>query len=284
VVREELAPLILPEEDDISAVRFDALVYAIELAYLAGHKNNRARNDLLKRVTAVAGVANIPEIQAKSDLIKNIMETDYVDNADINDFEHIRTELRHLMKYIPKGPKIIYDTHFDDDILSSEWRESELENDELKNYKAKAEFYVRQHQDHLVIAKLKTNKPLTELDVKTLEGILWGEVGSKEDYEKEIGEKPLGEFVREIIGLDMNAAKQAFAAFLDDASLNSQQIYFVNQIIEYIVHNGIMKDLSVLQEAPFSDFGDISEVFTDLSVWNGIYNVIASINANAIAA
>ena len=86
VVREELAPLILPEEDEISAVRFDALVYAIELAYLAGHKNNRARNYLLKRVTAVAGVANIPEIQANSDLIKNIIETDYVDNADIKDF------------------------------------------------------------------------------------------------------------------------------------------------------------------------------------------------------
>ena len=282
-VREELAPLILPEEDEISAVRFDALVYAIELAYLAGHKNNRARNDLLKRVTAVAGVANIPEIQAKSDLIKSIIETDYVDNADINDFEHIRTELRHLMKYIPKGPKIIYDTHFDDDILSSEWRESELENDELKNYKAKAEFYVRQHQDHLVIAKLKTNKPLTELDVKTLEDILWGEVGSKEDYEKEIGEKPLGEFVREIVGLEMNVAKEAFSEFLDETNLDSRQIYFVNQIVEYIVHNGMMKDLSVLQESPFTDKGSVVELFQDINVWMGIRKVIDQINANAVA-
>ena len=42
--------------------------------------------------------------------------------------------------------------------------------------------------------------------------------------------------------------------------------------------------LSVLPEAPFSEFVDVSEVFTDLSVWDGIYNVIASINANAIAA
>ncbi len=35
--------------------------------------------------------------------------------------------------------------------------------------------------------------------------------------------------------------------------LDSRQIYFVNQIVEYIVHNGIMKDLSVLQESPFTD-------------------------------
>ena len=283
MVREELAPLILPEEDEISAVRFDALVYAIELAYLAGHKNNRARKDLLKRVNAVAGVANIPEIQAKTDLIKKITETDYVDNAGINDFEHIRTELRHLMKYIPKGTRGKYDTNFDDDILSIEWKESELENDELKNYKAKAEFYVRQHQDHLAIAKLKTNKPLTAFDVKNLESILWSEVGSRQDYEKEYGDKPLGEFVREIVGLDMNAAKEAFAEFLNEAKLDSRQIYFVNRIVEYIVHNGMMKDLSVLQESPFTDKGSVVELFDDLNVWMGIRKVIDQINANAVA-
>ena len=65
--------------------------------------------------------------------------------------------------------------------------------------------------------------------------------------------KPLGEFVREIVGLDMNAAKEAFSEYLTDTNLDSRQIYFVNQIVEYIVHNGILKDLSVLQESPFTD-------------------------------
>jgi len=60
----------------------------------------------------------------------------------------------------------------------------------------------------------------------------------------EYGQKPLGEFVREIVGVDMNAAKEAFAQYLNDASLDSRQIYFVNQIVEYIVHNGMMKDFA----------------------------------------
>ena len=94
----------------------------------------------------------------------------------------------------------------------------------------------------------------------------------------------MGEFVREIVGLDMSAAKEAFAQYLNDASLDSRQIYFVNQIVEYIVHNGMMKDLSVLQEAPFTDRGSIVEVFTDLSVWAGIRKVIERVNANAVAA
>ena len=151
------------------------------------------------------------------------------------------------------------------------------------NYKAKAEFYVRQHQDHIAIAKLRTNQPLTSTDIESLEEILWKEVGTKQDYEHEFGGKPLGEFVREIVGLDMNAAKEAFSEYLNGVSMDSRQIYFVNQIVEYIVHNGMMKDLSVLQESPFTDQGSVVEIFTDLTVWMGIRKVIDLLNSNAIA-
>ena len=282
LMAEELAPLITPDEDEASAVRFDALMYGIELAYLAGKQYSRARTDLYKKVNGIASVANIPEIMAKSELINKILHTDYLDNAGINEFEHIREELRSLIKYIPRiGVKYI--TNFDDEILSVEWNESELESDDLKNYKAKAEFYIRQHQDEAVIAKLKRNIPLNAEDVKSLERILWSEFGSREEYVAEYGDKPLGELVREIVGLDMAAAKAAFAEYLNSVNLDASQIYFVNQIIEYIVHNGVMRDLSVLQEAPFTDKGSIVEVFTDLSVWLGIRNVIEQINANAIA-
>ncbi len=47
-----------------------------------------------------------------------------------------------------------------------------MENDNLKNYKAKAEFYVRQHMNDAVIAKLKGNVPLTAADVQALENAL----------------------------------------------------------------------------------------------------------------
>ncbi len=283
IIGAELAPLILPEPDDASALRFDALMYGIELAYLAGRKYSRARRDLYQKVSAIAGVANIPEIAEQKELIEAILHTGYLETAGINEYEHIREKLRGLMKYIPiEGA--LYETNFDDEILSIEWKEAELENDDLKNYKAKAEFYVRQHQDEAVIAKLKGNIPLTQDDVKALEQILWSEVGTRQEYELECGQKPLGEFVREIVGLDMNAAKTAFADYLNDANLDSRQIYFVNQIVEYIVHNGMMKDLSVLQSPPFTNRGSVAEVFTDLSVWAGIRAVIDKINGNVSAA
>ena len=280
---QELAPLIIPDEDDAKAVRFDALIYGIELAYLAGKKYRKARSDLYKKVSGIASVANIPEIMAQADLINQILRTDYLNNAGIKEFEYVRENLRDLIKYIPVK-KLRYDTNFDDEILSVDWKESELENDDLKNYKAKAEFYIRQHLDNEVISKLKSNIPLNENDIKALEKILWNDLGTKEDYEAEYGAKPLGEFVREIIGLDMNAAKAAFAEFLNDTNLDERQIYFVNQIVEYIVHNGVMTDLSVLQEPPFTDYGSVVEVFTDLSVWTRIRKAIDSVNANAMVA
>ncbi len=277
----ELAPLIIPDKDNAKAIRFDHLMYGIELAYIIGKKYNRARSDLMKKVDAISKIANVPEIMGQYDLINKILNTSYVEDAGINEFENIRENLRGLMKYIVIDGDT-YRTNFKDDVLETVWHESELDNDDLANYKAKAEYFVRENQDNIVIAKLKSNQPLTSVDLEELEKILWSEIGTYEEYEANYGEKPLGEFVREIVGLDMSVAKAAFSEYLNDANLDERQIYFLNQIIEYIVHNGIMKDMSILREAPFSDRGSIVEIFTDVTVWAGIKKIIDKINANAV--
>ena len=218
----------------------------------------------------------------QAELINQLLNTDLIDRASIEDLEMIRIKIRNLIKYIPKK-MIQYETNLNDDILSIDWHESNLENDDLKNYREKIEFYIREHQqDTEVINKLKMNTPLSKDDVSRLEDIIWHDLGTKEQYYAEYGEKPLGEFVREIVGLDMNVAKQAFSNFLNANNLNADQIYFVNQIVEFVVRNGLLKDFTVLQEAPFTDRGSIVDVFPDLSVWAGIKNVIDGINVNAL--
>lgn len=281
---EHIAPLVLPDKDDISALRFDSLMYGIELAYLLGKKYKKARSDLNKKISALAGYATIPEISAQKEFIEKLLHTDYIDNAGINEFEDIRTKLRDLMKYIQHQKRFTYTTDFTDEIVSIKWREYDLSNDDLENYKAKVEYYLKKHEDVLAIAKLKTNKPLTESDVAELERILWKEVGTKQDYEKVYGDTPIGELVRSVVGLSIEAANEAFSQFLDDVNLNSIQINFVKRIISYVVKNGMMKDLSVLAEAPFNEMGSVAEIFDDLNVWNGIRKVIDDINKNAYVA
>lgn len=283
-MQEELAPLILPYEDEIQAVRFDALLYGIELASLAGKSYAKAKADVMKKVRAIANISTIPEILHQKELIQKVLKESFWESAGIRDFEQVREKLRNLMKYIQGQEERKYTIDLEDDVLSMTWNDSDLENEDLKDYKAKAAFYLKQHQNEDVIAKLRTNKPLTNLDIKKLEKILWSEVGSREEYEAECGNKPLGVFVREVVGLDMNAAKEAFSVFLEGSNLNANQINFINRIIEYIVRNGMMADLTVLQDTPFTDRGSIVDLFADMKVWNGIRNTIEEINHNALIA
>ena len=283
-LKDEVAPLILPYNDEINAVRFDALIYAIELGYIIGNTYKRGKKDLKKKVRELTKIATIPEVVEQSEIFEKILHTDYLETADINDFEIIREKLRDLIKYIPDYVAPPIDIDMDDDIINIDWKESELGSDDLVNYRMKVNHYIRNHMDSPAIAKLHTNQPLTAEDIKSLEKILWSELGTKDDYANEYQDKPLGELVREIVGLDMNTAKEAFSKYLNDVNLNDRQIYFVNQIINYIVQNGMMKDMSVMQEAPFTDNGTIVDIFTDTVVWTGIMKIIKSINANAIAA
>jgi len=282
-IAEHIAPLVPPSEEDSSAVRFDMLIYQIELAILAGKTYKRAKNDLIKKAGELSRYATIPAIAAQGELIEQILHNDYLERAGVQDYEDIRIRLRDLIKFIPDEERSRYDTNFTDDILSVEWNESQLDNDDLVNYKKKVNYYIRQHQDIPAIAKLKGNIPLTPEDVKALEGILWGELGTREQYDAQYGKTPLGELVRSVVGLSMKAANDAFSAFLNDAGLDSRQMHFVKQIINYIVKNGMMKDLAILQESPFSDAGSVSEIF-DMTVFMDLKAIIERINKNAAAA
>ena len=284
-VKDEIAFLIEPEKDDAEALRFDALLYGIELASFCGTRNSRSISDLRKKAKALSNLANIPEIARSVPLLDKIVNTSYLESAEFNDFEKIRNELRDLMKYLEKGQKFIYTTNFDDEILSIDESNSVFEPGSLydfRDYQERAKYYLLEHQNNEVIKKLKTNVPLDSSDVAELEKILWSEVGTKDEYNKTLGKTNLGEFVRSIVGLDNAAAKEAFAEFLDETKLDSDQIYFVNQIVEYIVTNGMIKDFAVLQEAPFNSRGSIIELFKDLTIWQGIKKIIDRVNANAL--
>jgi len=281
-IAEHVAPFIPPVNEDISAVRFDMLIYQIEFALLAGKSYKKARNDLIKKTQKLSSYASVPTIAAQKELIEQILSNDYLERAGIKDYEDIRIKLRDLIKFIPENERNRYDTNFTDDVLSIEWNESQLDNDDLANYKKKVNYYILQHQDMPVIAKLKGNKPLTPDDIKSLEHILWEELGTKEQYEAQYSKTPLGELVRSIVGLSLQAANEAFSAFLNDARLDSRQMNFVRQILNYIVKNGMMKDLSILQESPFSDRGGVSELFEDQKMFMDLRAVIDRINLNAV--
>ena len=59
-------------------------------------------------------------------------------------------------------------------------------------------------------------------------------------------------FIRQIVGLDRHAAKQAFAKYLEASHFSANQIRFVENIIDYLTQNGVMNP-ELLYESPFTD-------------------------------
>lgn len=56
------------------------------------------------------------------------------------------------------------------------------------------------------------------------------------------GNTPVTKLVRKIVGLQREAANEAFSKFLSEENLNVIQIRFVKLIVDYIVANGIIDD------------------------------------------
>ncbi len=280
-IENELAQLILPYNDDVQAVRFDALLSRVELGHLVNPSYNaRFFREIRNKVSRLKKQTTIPDVYAKMDVIKTVLTEGYLEKCEFDDFEHIRKELRDIMKYMEKDIKLPVDSNLTDLIMDIKINDSELSDEGFTNYREKAEHYIQKHQDEGVIRKLKTNIPLNDSDIAELEEILWSELGTRDDYEAAFGSKSLGILVREINGMDMNAAKEAFSSYLNDANLKDEQIYFVNQIIEYIVQNGVILNMGIFTESPFNDKGSVAELF-DMSEWSGIKKIIKSINENA---
>lgn len=282
-IKDEIAPLIEATEEQYYTIHFDYLIYVIELAYLKKGNATRQINTVIKLAKNLSNISNIVDIQRKQELLDSIINTDYIKKGDIGVLEHIRTELRDLMKYVTKSVRDIKFTNFTDEILKMEENEGlQLQSNSLDDYKKKFESYLKEHQNDECIKKIKNNEVLTEKDIKELDEIVNKTLGSKETYEKGYEGKPLTVLIRSINGLDMNVAKTLFSQFLDEKKYNANQIYFINQIIEYIVENGYMEDITILKSAPFNSYGSLVELYgNDMNVFYEIKQVIVNINERA---
>ena len=282
-LKELVSMLIVPLNDDELAKRFDLVMYNIQLAYLQGTSATRGIKSVIDTAEQLSKLGTIPQIQEQKYVIEKVMTESFWESADIFEVDEVREALRNLIKYLQKEGQIIYYTDFKDLIIAEEKNDSMYNVNDLKNYRKKVEHYLSEHKDEMAIYKLRNNKKLTKEDIKHLENIMFMELGSKSDYEKEFGDTPVTKLVRNLVGLDIEAANEAFSEFLNNENLNSNQIHFIKLIIDYIVKNGMIDDNRVLTEDPFRTVGNIVELFeNDIDIRGKLLNTIKVIKDNAI--
>lgn len=277
-LKDEISPLILSIDDDELAKRFDYLMYTIQFAYLEKRPMNRPRGRVIGTAEKLETKGSIAQVRNNAEMIDRIQTKEFWEDADIFDYEKVREALRELIKLIDREGRGIYYTDFKDEVVGSRESTPIYDVNELGNYKRRVEHYLREYKDNLSIYKLRNNEELTESDIKFFERILWEELGSKEEYKETFGEKPLLKLVTSITGMEKMAAEKVFSKFLTDESLNSNQIDFVNNLVNYIVKNGSIEK-EVLQTYPFNKNGGVTVLFRDkVNVVRDIVSVIDKVN------
>jgi type I restriction enzyme R subunit len=236
--------------------RFDILILKIQLTIVKSQPTER----LKQQVQAIAGLleeqSTIPLVQQQLPLIQDVQTDEWWQDVTLPMLEVLRKRLRGLVGLIEKRKRQPIYTDFEDEMGEEIIVELPgfTPSDNFEKFRAKARAFLRSHQDHIVIFKLRTNKQLTSSDLSELEKILAESgVGEMEDIIRAKEEaKGLGLFVRSLVGLDREVAKQELAQFLSRNNLNSKQIEFVNMIVDYLTEHGVM-DAGLLYESPFTD-------------------------------
>lgn len=278
-----IAPIVYMEDMDEYAKGFDNFMYGMMLASIEEMKYfKKAQKQLKNTCIELSKRATIPQIKEKLELINTIGTDEFWAESDILTFEKVRVELRDLIKFIVDNGsnRTIFTDITDTILLVKEGEEMDSAYD-FEDYRLKVNRYIEVNKDHMAIHKLRNNIPLTAYDYGALEKLLTSELGTKDDYKREFGETPFGLMIRKIAKLQYDDAKNVFSDFINEQSLDQEQIVFVNKIVDYVVENGYIEDISELVEPPFDKPQRFVNLF-DGSKQKEIAELVKKIKDNAI--
>ena len=281
------------ETDDIESRMFDLTALRMQLALAEGEMGvyETHRQRMVEIAMLLEEKNNVPAVNVQLAYLASMQESGFWEGINLNGLEELRLRLRGLMHILDKKKRKIVYTDFQDQVMGVR-EEAPVYMPKMTGaqYERKVKVYLRGHQDHIVIHRLRTNQPLTKTDLDGLEQTLV-EIGQDDGETLLTGllarsEAPsLAHFVRSLVGLDRSAAQSAFSEFLNDRSLTSPQIRFVEMVIEQLTARGVM-EASALYEAPFNSVhaGGPEELFAGKGrVIEGIFEKLETLRSGLLA-
>ncbi len=241
-------------DDDEEAKRFDLLLLRAQLSIL------QAKPDFISLRQKIQAIAvnledemAIPAIKVEAKLIHAVASDDWWDDVTVPMLETARRRLRALVKLLPKGQKRVVYTDFEDEL--GEGAVVDLPQVtaglNMAKFKEKARAFLREHETHLALQRLRRNQALTPTDLEELERMLV-QAGGTQPLLEEVKSFGLGLFIRSLVGLDREAAMQAFSEVLQGSKLNPEQIEFLELVIDELTQNGVVVP-ERLFEPPYTD-------------------------------
>ena len=275
-------------DTDADARRFDLLLYTLQLTLLRGEPRFlRLQQQVRELAAQLEARANIPQVAAELELIRDLLIDEWWQDVTVPMLDEVRRRLRALVGLIETTAQEPLYTNFTDEL--GELHELDaaalLSRDEFQQFRLRAREFLRAHDDHLTMQRLRRNQPLTPADLEELQRFLLSHgIGSEQAIQRAAEEcNGFGLFIRSLVGLDRNAAKQTFADFLAQGTHTATQIRFINEIIDELTSRGVM-DPARLYDPPFSDLAPMGPegLFSETEV-DDICHLLNLITARAMA-
>jgi type I restriction enzyme R subunit len=249
----------LPAELDpekLEAKQFDLVMLNLQLCIVTARPGfDRLKERVIELAAALTENKNVPAIAAELELILEVQTEAWWHDVTVAELERVRRKLRGLMHLIDKKGRAVLYTNFEDEIGEHEEIvfEKFVTADAFARFREKARQFLRAHEDHIAIHKLRTNLALTVIDLAELERMLVESgTGTPDEIAKAKQESEgLGLFVRSLVGLDRGAAQHALSGFLAGRTLTASQIEFIQVLIDNLTSTGVV-DPARLYEAPYT--------------------------------
>jgi type I restriction enzyme R subunit len=290
-VAENLAGLPSGNTDrDEDAKRFDLLILRRQLAQLQGDASamERIREHVQGIAAGLVGKTTIPSVAAQHELLEEVAGDDWWVDVTLPMLEVARRHLRGLLQFLDKVRKDPIYTSLQDELSDPELivLPAFTPGTDMERFRAKASAYLKAHEDHVALQRLRRNKALTPDDLVALEKMLIdsGAGDTQAIVQATEESQGLGLFIRSLVGLDHRAAKEAFGGFLDGTQFSANQIHFVNLIVDELTANGVVEPAR-LYEAPYTDLTarGPESMFTEGQVDN-IVGILNTVRDNAVPA
>jgi type I restriction enzyme, R subunit len=245
----------------------------------------RLREQVQNIASGLLNQLAIPSVAAQTALLDEVASDEWWVDVTLPMLELTRRRLRGLLRFLEKAKKVVVYTDFQDELSEATLVDlpGVTPGTNWERFRAKAAAYLKQHQDHVALQRLRRNKPLTPDDLVSLEQILidsgTGEAADIAQAKEQ--SHGLGLFVRSLVGLEREAAVEAFGAYLDGTKFSVDQIRFTDLIVNELTANGVMEPAR-LYESPFIDHAPTGPdtVFPGADVDN-IVHILKTVKANA---
>jgi type I restriction enzyme R subunit len=289
-LQQDIAPLM--QWIDIAkyeeAYKFDRTIAQLQTELIrGGGKFDDLRDAVVNLVSSLR--INLSQVKDKLEVIERVKSDEFWDEVTVGDLEEIRQQLRGIVQFrrkddVTKLDPVVIDVKEDESQIERKKhkvRLDKLDDLDMAAYRNRVNNVLQAIIDQNdTLRKIRLGQPVTANDLEDLCSlVLTQEPGldlhNLMDYFEQA--ESLDEAIREIIGMDADAVRERFTAFVQaHPNMGSHQIKFLDLLQNHIAKFGSIKT-DDLYEPPFTTLhSDSLDGLFDESLADELFEIIGS--------